>query len=220
VVVVSPNNSDKGRTPPRYLLYFGALQPWQGVDTALRAFARLRDLEELSLVICASVHGRRAKPYLKLADKLEVADRVHWHFGLAEDELRPWREQALLSLAPLRDCSRNVLQGCAPLKIIESLAAGVPVVASDLPVVRELMLDGVHGRLVAPDRPSELARAIRVLLDFPAQRAEMGAAGRAHVTARFTWAASTDRLREVYSTVRRKDDLIPAMGADAGEGEG
>ena len=165
--------------PARYLLYFGALQPWQGVDTALRAFARLRDLEGLELVICASVHQRRAKPYRKLAEKLGIADRVRWHFALPEAELARWREHALLSLAPLRDCSRNALQGCAPLKILESMAAGVPVVASDLPAVRELLTDGEHGRLVAPDRPGELARAIRVLLDYPERRARMGRAAQA-----------------------------------------
>jgi glycosyltransferase involved in cell wall biosynthesis len=185
--------------PERYLLYFGALQPWQGVDTALRAFARLKDLEDLHLVICASVHHRRATPYRKLAEKLEVEDRVHWEFALPDAELARWREHALLSLAPLKDCSRNVVQGCAPLKILESMAAGVPVVASDLPAVRELIDDGEHGRLVAPDRPGELARAIRVLLDFPERRARMGQAARQHVATHLSWDASLAQLRELYT---------------------
>ena len=73
------------------------------------------------------------------------------------------------------------------------MAAGVPVVASDLPAVRELIDDGVHGRLVAPDRPGELARAIRVLLDYPEQRAAMGAAARAHIERHFTWERSVRR---------------------------
>ena len=70
------------------------------------------------------------------------------------------------------------MQGCAPLKILESMASGMPVVASDLPAVRELLADGEHGRLVAPDRPGELARAIRVLLDFPERRARLAANAR------------------------------------------
>src|SRR5688572_29905234 len=185
-VTVIPNGADirpRSEPPPltEYLLYFGALQPWQGVDTALRAVARLG----LPLVICASVHQRRAKPLRKLAERLGV--EVHWHFALPEEELARWRYHALLSLAPLRDCSRNAHQGCAPLKILESMAAGVPVVASDLPAVRELIEDGVTGRLIPPDRPGELARAIRVLLDYPEQRAALGAAARAHVERHFTW---------------------------------
>ena len=199
--------------PARYLLYFGALQTWQGVDTALRAFARLRDLEDLEFVVCASVHHRRAKPYRKLAERLGVDGRVRWHFALPESELASWREHAAVSLAPLRDCSRNSLQGCSPLKILESMAAGVPVVASDLPPVRELMADGEQGRLVAADRPAELARAIRVLLDYPERMREMGAAGRAHVAERFTWERSTERLREVYVAVAPKNDWIPRVGS-------
>jgi glycosyltransferase involved in cell wall biosynthesis len=205
-----PRPADAGR----YLLYFGAVQPWQGLDTAIRALARLRDIEDLELVVCCSTHHRRAKPYRKLADKLEVADRIRWMFELEESELAPWRAHALLSLAPLRDCSRNVLQGCAPLKVIESLASGVPVVASDLPVVRELMSDGEHGRLVAPDRPSELARTIRVLLDFPQRRDAMAASAREHAGMKLTWERSTRRLRDLYSALAAKDDLMPAIRGD------
>jgi glycosyltransferase involved in cell wall biosynthesis len=187
--------------PDRYLLYFGALQPWQGLDTALRALARLSDLDDLHLVVCASVHRRKAKPYRKLAARLEVADRVHWRFALPEHELAPWREHALASLAPLRDCARNVAQGCAPLKVLESMASGVPVLASDLPVVRELMDDGRQGLLVPPDRPGELARAVRALLDFPERSAAMGAAGRARVEERFTWSAALAALDDLYAVL-------------------
>jgi glycosyltransferase involved in cell wall biosynthesis len=182
--------------PSRFLVYFGALQPWQGVDTALRALARLG---ELDLVICASVHQRRAKGYRKFAEKLGVADRVHWRFALPEDELARYKQHALLSLAPLKDCSRNVVQGCAPLKILESLAAGTPVIASDLPAVREIMRDGAHGRLVAPDRPGELARAIRVALDYPDELRAMGAAARAHIAAELTWERSIHQLQALYT---------------------
>jgi glycosyltransferase involved in cell wall biosynthesis len=202
--------------PTRYLLYFGALQPWQGVDTAVRALARLRDLDDLALVICASVHHRRAKPYRKLAEKLGVADRVRWQFTLSDDELASWREHALLSLAPLRDCSRNSLQGCSPLKIIESMASGVPVVGSDLPVVRELMSDGEHGRLVAADRPGELARAIRVLVEDPAGLAAMGHAARKHAAGNLSWTQSNARLGELYLAHGLKHDWIAPMGLASG----
>jgi glycosyltransferase involved in cell wall biosynthesis len=187
--------------PPRYLLYFGALQPWQGLDVALRALARLRDLEDLHLVVCSSVHRRRAKPYVRLAERLGVADRVRWLVALPEHELAPWREHAELSLAPLTDCDRNVAQGCAPLKVLESMASGTAVVASDLPAVRELVDDGVEGRLVHPDRPAELARVVRVLLDHPDRVAEMGASGRRRIAASLTWERSLDGLSALYATL-------------------
>ena len=200
--------------PARYLLYFGALQPWQGLDTALRALGRLSDdLEDLALVVCASVHRRKAKPYRRLAARLGVEERVHWHFALPEAELAPWREHAVASLSTMRDCSRNVAQGCAALKVLESMASGVPVVASDLPVVRQLMEDGEQGLLVAADRPGEIARAVRMLVDFPDRAATMGAAGRTRVAERFSWDASVAALGDVYAS------LEPGwIGASVSEG--
>jgi glycosyltransferase involved in cell wall biosynthesis len=202
--------------PGRYLLYFGALQPWQGLDDALRALARLADLDDLGLVVCSSVHRRRAKPYAKLAERLGVADRVTWHAALPEHELAPWREHADLSLAPLKDCDRNVRQGCAPLKLLESMASGTAVIASDLPAVRELVTDGVQGRLVHPDRPAELARAIRVLLDHPERIAAMGEAGRRHVAEHLTWDRSTTGLSALYSTLAAGSDRLPPMTTPTG----
>lgn len=204
---VVPNGADLPQPVPRpadaprdYLLYFGALQTWQGVDTLLRAFARLADLD-LHLVICGSLRSRDARRLEALALRLGVNERIRWHWELSSEALAPWIEHAALSLAPLRECARNVSQGCAPLKILESMAAGVPVVASDLAPVRELVRDGVEGRLVAPDRPAELARAIRVLLAYPEQRRAMGARGRERIAAEYTWARSLQRLCDVYRSV-------------------
>ncbi len=188
--------------PDDYILYFGALQSWQGVDVLLRAFARLADLDALRLVICGSARSRQVRQLEGLAERLDVASRIIWHWSLPNAELAPWLAHAHLTVAPLRDCARNVVQGCAPLKILESMAAGVPVIASRLPPVCEILSDGVEGRLVAADRPDELARAIRVLLAYPELRAQMGAQGRARVVADFHWPQLLCQLRALYATLR------------------
>ena len=192
---VVPNGADPVPRLPRpfeapedYLIYFGALQSWQGVDTLLRAFARLADLEELRLVVCGSARSRPARASERLAEKLGLAGRVIWRWELPPSELEPWLSNALLSVAPL--------------KVIESLAAGVPVVASDLPPVREIVTDGVEGRLVAPDRPADLARAIRILLHFPRLREEMAVAARARTEPDLSWDRSVALLKDVYRSLR------------------
>ena len=63
-------------------------------------------------------------------------------------------------LAPLILNDRNLVQGCCPLKIIEGMAAGAAVIASDLPVVRELGSDGVHFLLVKPGSVDQIAQAV------------------------------------------------------------
>lgn len=206
---VVPNGADPVDHPPprpadapdRYVVYVGALQPWQGLPVALRAMARLRDLAELRLVVCSSVGPKRARGLQRLARRLGVDDRLVWHHQLRHDEVAAWLAHAELSLAPLTDGPRNVEQGCCPLKVLESMAAGTAVVASDLPAVRELLTDGEHGRLVPPDRPAELARAVRVLLEYPDEAARLGRQGRAHVAAELTWEDNRRRTLAAYDAI-------------------
>ncbi len=205
-IEVIPNGAEPGvevprpaGMPARYILYFGALQPWQGVDTLMRAFARLADIEDLHLVICSSVKPRHAKRYHKLAVHLGIGERVIWRYRLSESELAPWRAHALASAAPLTECSRNLDQGCSPLKILESMAAAVPVIASDLPVVRELIEDEVHGLLVRAERPAAIARAVRLLIEYPEMRRAMGEAGREKIRHELSWSRARADLRAVYT---------------------
>jgi glycosyltransferase involved in cell wall biosynthesis len=178
------------------VLYFGSPQSWQGIETLLRAFARLADFPNLRLVICASRETKAWKPYEKLAEKLRI--NIEWHYALPAGELAEITRHALLSVAPLADCARNAEQGCAPLKILESMACGVAVVASDLPPVRELIRHRENGWLVHPGRPAELARALRILIEHPALARELGAAARRTIVERFTWARSLAALRSEY----------------------
>jgi glycosyltransferase involved in cell wall biosynthesis len=205
-VDVVPNGADlppptarPADAPDRYLVYVGALQPWQGVDVLLRAFGRLRDLEDLALVVCSSVPAGRARPLRRLADRLGV--EVHWRYTVPHAEVAAWLAHAAVSVAPLTGSPRNVEQGCSPLKVWESMAAGVPVVASDLPAVRELVTDGEHGRLVPPDRPAELARAVRMVLEYPDKAREMADNARRRIADSYTWAHARARLAAVYDRV-------------------
>jgi glycosyltransferase involved in cell wall biosynthesis len=199
----SPHARPDG-APSRYLLYFGSPQSWQGVDTLLRAFARLADFDDLRLVICGSRHSKGWRRHERLAAKLGVDGRILWHFELHGAELAAWVQHAEVSVAPLTDSPRNVLQGCAPLKIVESMAAGVTVVASDVPPVRELVTDRENGWLVHPDRPGELARALRILLDHPPLARRLGAAARRTIEERFTWERSSAALRTLYESLDGK----------------
>jgi glycosyltransferase involved in cell wall biosynthesis len=209
-ITVIPNGADLPGPVERpmegeYFIYFGALQEWQGIETLFRAFARLRDLP-VRLVVCSSHDTRYAKAYIRLAQRLEIADRVDWKTALSPDELQPWLQHAIASIAPLSDCARNVVQGCSPLKVLESMAAGVAVIASDLPAVRELITDRVEGLLVPPDRPPALARAMRIAFEYPDLRRDLGSRGRERIEHSLTWGHATRRLQEVYSTLPIKTD--------------
>jgi hypothetical protein len=84
-----------------------------------------------------------------------------------------------------------------PLGILEAMAAAVPVVASRLDGVPELV-DDASGMLVAPDDPETVRAALTQLLDDPERRAQMGRAGAARVAERFTPERHAQELARVY----------------------
>jgi glycosyltransferase involved in cell wall biosynthesis len=84
--------------------------------------------------------------------------------------------------------------------LVEAMAAGVPVVASDIAGYREVVRDGVDGLLVPPGDPNALAAAIRRVLSEPELAATLRAAGRSRAED-FSWRAVAPRLEAVYDRV-------------------
>jgi glycosyltransferase involved in cell wall biosynthesis len=85
-----------------------------------------------------------------------------------------------------------------PIKMFEYMAAGLPVVASDFPVYREILDDGACGLLIAPADPPALARAIEWILAHPDKAEAMGEQGRQRVSTLYTWAAERQKLFDLY----------------------
>ena len=187
--------------PENYIIYFGAIQQWQGVDVLLKAMALLRDYEDLKLLICLSVKEKAFKPFRKLLQKLELEDRVIIKEKLPREELHNYVHFAKASIAPLKACDRNITQGCSPLKVMESMACGTTVIASDLPVVREILSEE-EGILVEPNRELDLARCIRYALDEPDVRKELSDKALEKIRENFTWQIQLQKLNHIYNQLR------------------
>jgi glycosyltransferase involved in cell wall biosynthesis len=100
----------------------------------------------------------------------------------------------------------------APVSLLEAMAAGRTVVATDVGGVRELVAEDVNGILVPPDDPAAIASAIATLLQDPDRRARLGNAGQARVRARHTLDLAANAIATAYedvlarSAVRRSAD--------------
>jgi len=89
------------------------------------------------------------------------------------------------------------------LVLLEAMASGVPIVASDIEGYHEVVDDGVQGVLVKPQDPEALASALVSLLRDPARRRAMSAAGREKAQ-RYSWRVVAARVLEYYATVRER----------------
>ena len=110
-------------------------------------------------------------------------------------------------LVPLPPNDRNLVQGCCPLKLLEAMASGTPVVASDLPVVRAVAEHGTEVWLVRPGSPKAIAEGVRTLRADPALRLRLSQGGRARIERDFTWARACESLVGAYEEAfgRRRD---------------
>jgi len=126
-----------------------------------------------------------------------VADRVRFLGDVTQDAVASWFASADIAVVPsVRDASGNV--DGLPNTVLEALASGTPVVATQAGGIASAIDDGRTGTLVAERDPDALATAIAALLADPARRAALGAAARATVEARFGWRAAAARFEAAY----------------------
>jgi glycosyltransferase involved in cell wall biosynthesis len=184
----------------KVILYVGTLAPWQGLPTFLKAVQYLRHRIDFRVVVAAS--GKKGVDSLRKRIRSVGLDGLISIFdGLHHRVMPSLYQKAYLSVAPLARGARNEVQGCCPLKIIESMGRGTPVVASDLPVVRELIRSGSEGLLVPPDSPRALAGALELLMDNEVLRARLALGALEKAKDRFGTGLYGERLGEAYKAL-------------------
>ncbi|MGH3388283.1 MAG: glycosyltransferase family 4 protein [Actinomadura sp.] len=96
----------------------------------------------------------------------------------------------------------RVCQLVTPLKPLEAMAGGIPVIASDVKALREIVEPGVTGTLTLPEEPEAWAGLLTDLIYSPEQRRKIGQAAREWVKTERTWRAVTARYLEAYRSVQ------------------
>jgi phosphatidyl-myo-inositol alpha-mannosyltransferase len=174
------------------LLFVGRLERRKGLQTLVRAFTRLK-ADRPDLVLHVVGEGPEAQRCRSLLPPSLLAD-VIFHGRVPGDDVPRWFASCDLYVSPaLGGESFGIV-------LLEAMASGHAIVASDLPGYRSVARDGVHGCLVPPGDDAALAEAIGGLLDSPARRRAMGAEGR-RTAEEHDWSRIAERLREVYATL-------------------
>lgn len=170
------------------LLMAARIVPAKGHDTALRALATLKQ-RDWTLLLAGDHLGDLGPQMQALASELGIADRVRF-LGLREDVPALLAASDLL-LAPSR---REALS----LTLLEASACRLPIVASRVGGIGEVVEDGASGVLVPPDEPEALAAALSGLLDSPSRCQAMGACARQRFETCFTENLMFDQTEAVY----------------------
>src|SRR6516225_5817929 len=187
------SNGNDGSDPehPVILLSVGRLVAKKGYQDLLAALALLPPGLEWRFVHIGG--GTLSAALIHQARRLGLARKIEWRGALAQpDVLAAYRRADLFVLASkvAKDGDRDGL----PNVLIEAQSQRLACVATDVSAIPELIEPGVTGILVPPNDPVELARAIGMLIDDPATRDALGAAGVRRVHAKFAMKSGIDVL--------------------------
>jgi len=178
--------------------YAGHLYAWKGVDILLEALAALPDVDGLI------VGGHEREPDLArtkaLAQQLGVAARVTFTGLVEPPQVRAWLARANVLVLP-NPASAISSRFTSPLKLFEYMAAQRPIVASDLPALREVLSPDENAVLVTPGSAPALAAGIRRVLDDPALATRVASRALDTVTD-FSWNRRAERLEALFNDVR------------------
>jgi phosphatidylinositol alpha-mannosyltransferase len=170
------------------LVFVGRLDERKGFATAVGAFARLAPARpELRLIVVGDGPQRTAVAPLPA----EIRARVSLLGAIANVDVPRYLSACDVFLGT------SVGGESFGMVLVEAMAAGLPVIASDIPGYDEVVRDGVEGLLVAPREPEAVASAAATILDDPTLAARFVAAGRERA-ATFDWDVVAARLQELY----------------------
>jgi glycosyltransferase involved in cell wall biosynthesis len=177
-----------------FVLFVGTVEPRKNVPMLVRAFERLQRTGRLSGVrlVIAGPLGWQSDAARRTVDSLGLRDAV-FTGPVSDEELVGLYSEASLFVFP------SLYEGFG-LPALEAMACGVPVVASDIPVLREVLGDAA--RFAAPTDVEGLANAMERVLTDEGERATLIERGRERV-ARFTWQETARRTFSVYESLLR-----------------
>lgn len=205
--VAIPEGAYDGTERPNMILFLGKLAPEKGIFDLIDALASVRDAVPDVRLVCAGEGSRIA--VARYAERLGVADAVKFTGWVGPSGKRALLESASVFALP------SYSEGM-PMSLLEAMAAGVPVIATPVGGIPEVVAEGASGFLAAPGDVATLARLLRKLLLDPGLAAKVGAAGRESVRLRFAPERAIARLEQIYAELGMNLQLAPWPASRAG----
>jgi glycosyltransferase involved in cell wall biosynthesis len=171
----------------RIVTYVGKLEKWKGAETLIDVFKIIhKELKDVEFIVAGdgSLAGRLRNTNLPV--------KLIGH--VPHDKMPEIYHKSAVSVLP------SYMEGL-PTTCMESLACGVPVVATDVGDTKEVVIDGETGFLVKPGDTKTMAHKVIELLEDEDSRKNMGKEGRRHVEENFSYDAIIQKLCDIYTSL-------------------
>lgn len=186
------------------LIYVGLLEKSRGIKQLIQSLKFLSNTFDVKLELLGRFSDenfeREVRRLLEQSNKVELLGWIQYEKTI--EHLR----KADIGLACLQPADR--FKNNLGLKLFEYMAAGLPVIASDFPLWRELIEVNACGVMVDPLDPKDIAKAIEYLLSNPDLIRTMGENGRKAVFEKYNWEMEANKLLDLYRSITNSSEAI------------
>jgi glycosyltransferase involved in cell wall biosynthesis len=188
-------------SPQEKIVYLGGMSRLRGLLEVLDAFAVVaKKYPRWELCLVGSCSPASFEKEMKdRIDALGLAARVQFVPWVPYEEKERLSSQAAMGVITYLPYANNA--SCLPNKLFDYMLVGLPVIASNFPLYREVVEPNRCGLIVDPSRPEEIARAMEYLIEHPQEGRQMGENGRRAVRTRYNWEKESEKLLHVYAAV-------------------
>ena len=177
--------------------FVGTLWKWHGLDLLVEAIAQMRDSSRVRLLIVGD--GEMREPLKDLARAKNLDGHVIFAGRVPHADVAGYVSAMDITALPAEHRSH-----ASPMKVIEYMAAGKPVVAPRMPNLEEILVDGVDGVLFEAKNPAALAQAFDRVAGDDGLRRRLGEAARAKVERDLNWDSNARKVIEIYERLRQR----------------
>lgn len=178
--------------------YVGGITQIRGIEEMIQAIGLLPSAVGARLALAGSFTPTELEQKLRCWSEWERVDFLGWQSREGVKKILSESKIGLVTLHPIP----NYLDSY-PVKLFEYMSFGIPVIASDFPLWREIVEGTGCGLLVDPLNPEEIAKAILWLLQHPDEAQAMGERGREAVLTKYNWSIEEKKLLEMYRELTR-----------------
>lgn len=173
------------------LIYVGGLVEIRGISQVIQSLEYIQ--KEVKLILCGKFYPAN---YEEQVRSLKGFEKVEYQGWVRPQDIPAKMAQAEVGIVCFLPEPNHI--NALPNKLFEYLSCGLPVIASDFPLWKEI-IEGNHcGICVNPLNPREIAQAIEYLMEHPDEAKQMGKSGRKAVEERYNWELEKERLIGLY----------------------
>lgn len=176
------------------VLFTGRLTSTKGINYLIKSIPKILKVEkDIHFVF---VGGGNPKPYLEEMNRMKIPDDKFSFLGYIKDEndMAAIYSKASIYVAP-------TLYENLPIRILEAMSSGTPVVASNVCAIPEVIMDGVNGFLIPPKNVDSLCQKILFLIRNKDVAEEMGISARNTILSNFEWTEIAEKTANLYNSI-------------------